>query len=194
MSVAIGVRKRLDEAAVADLVRSAAAGSDLAWEELIDEFGGLVWAVARSYRLRDADAADVAQATWTKLVGHLDRLSEPCRVGAWLATTARRECLRELRIGWRETLLGDDAPPEYATEDALDADLLCAERDEALWRSFSCLRDTDRALLRLLIADPRPSYDEIAAALDIPIGSIGPTRARALERLRNELERQGAID
>ncbi len=195
MTVALAARRRLDEAQVAALVRSAAAGTEQAWEQLVDEFGGLIWAVARSHRLRDADAADVVQMTRTRLVEHLDRLSDPGRVGAWLATTARRECLRQLHNGGRETLVGDEgALPEPVSPESVESELLCAERDEALWRGFARLRTSDQALLRLLIAEPRPGYDEIAAALDMPIGSIGPTRARALERLREELEREYAIE
>lgn len=194
MSAVLAARERLDSAAVADLVTSAQAGDERAWERLVGEFGGLVWAVARSYRLNAADAADVAQATWTRLVEHLDRLSEPARVGAWLATTARRECLRRLRDRGREALRGEEPLPERADEETLEGHLLLTERDEALWRSFRRLRPSDQALLRVLIADPRPAYEEIADALQIPIGSIGPTRARALERLRKELEREGAID
>jgi RNA polymerase sigma factor (sigma-70 family) len=153
----------------------------------------MVWAVARAHRLRDADAADVAQATWLKLLEHVERLNEPARVGAWLATTARRECLRVLRLAQKQVLLGDDAPESECQEQTPQERLLCAERDEILWRAFQRLRPSDQALLGLLVADPRPAYEEIAAALDIPIGSIGPTRARALERLRRELERQGTL-
>src|SRR5215210_6631372 len=79
---------------VAGLVRAAAAGNEPAWNRLVETYAGLVWAVARSHQLSEADAADVAQATWLRLVEHLDDLHEPERVGAWLATTARRECLR----------------------------------------------------------------------------------------------------
>jgi RNA polymerase sigma factor (sigma-70 family) len=193
MSVAVAAQQRIADAALAQLVRSAAAGNELAWERLIAEFGGLVWAVTRGYRLREPDAADVAQITWAKLVEHLNRLSEPSRVGAWLATTARRECLRVLRRTRKEVLFGDDAPDDGSTDDALDADLLFAERDQALWRSFSRLQEPDQALLRLLVADPRPAYEEIAAALDMPIGSIGPKRGRALARLRQGLEREEEI-
>lgn len=193
MSVSVGAPERLDRAALTALVQSAAAGSELAWERLIDEFGGLVWAVTRSYRLRDADAADVAQTTWTRLVERLSSLSEPDRVGAWLATTARRECLHVLRDGRREAPFGEDAPEDRSSEELLDAELLSGERDEALWRSFSRLAPRDQALLRLLIADPRPTYDEISAALGMPIGSIGPNRARALERLRRELDRDEVL-
>jgi RNA polymerase sigma factor (sigma-70 family) len=154
----------------------------------------MIWAVARAHRLHDANAADVAQATWTRLLEHLDRIEEPARIGAWLATTARRECLRVIRDSHRSVLYGDEAP-EHEAPDMLPGEaLLISERDSALWESFSRLRDSDQALLRLLMAEPRPPYEEIAAALDIPIGSIGPTRQRALARLRRELDKQGTLN
>jgi RNA polymerase sigma factor (sigma-70 family) len=186
-------RQRLFGEQVERLVKSAAGGDQRAWDALVHEFGGLVWAVARAHRLRDADAADVAQATWLRLLEHLHRLNDPARVGAWLATTTRRECLRVLRDNKRRVLFGDDGP-EHESRDVSPGDaLLITERDDALWRSLSRLRASDQALLRLLMADPRPPYEEISAALNMPIGSIGPTRERALERLRQELVSHGAL-
>ena len=184
--------RRLTGDEVAGLVRSAAAGDQRGWDALVREFGGMIWAVARAHRLCDADAGDVAQITWLRLLEHLDDLHDPCHVGAWLATTARRECLRVLRGAQRQVLLDHDAP-EFESAQEPDEELLFAERDQALWRSFERLRPSDQALLRLLMADPRPAYEEISAALEIPVGSIGPTRARALERLRQQLDRDGAL-
>jgi RNA polymerase sigma factor (sigma-70 family) len=186
-------RSRLDGPRVERLVRAAAAGQSGAWEGLIDEFGGLVWAVTRSYRLGYADAADVAQTTWLRLLEHLDALNDATRVGAWLATTARRECLRVLREGRRKVFYGDELPEEAASDPEFDTALLAEERDGALWRAFERLRAGDRALLRMLMADPRPAYEEVSAALGLPVGSIGPTRARALDRLRRELAREGSL-
>ena len=171
---------------------AAARGDARAWNTLIDQFSGLIWAVVRAHRLSDADGADVAQATWVALFEHLDGLREPERVGAWLATTARRNCLRVLRTAQREVPTGDDLPEPYEDVE-LVADLMLAQRDAALWRAFDRLPGRDQALLRLLVADPAPSYQEISAALDMPIGSIGPTRARSLERLRAELAREGVV-
>ena len=185
---------RLSDQDLAELVRRAARGDRGSWEILMDEFSGMVWAVARAHRLHDADAADVAQSTWLRLLEHLGRLHDPARVGAWLATTARPECLRTLRDAGRMVPFGEDAPEVACSEPPPGEALLEQERDDALWRSFARLRANDQALLRLLVADPRPSYAEIAAALDIPIGSIGPTRQRALERLRRELAAQGTLE
>jgi RNA polymerase sigma factor (sigma-70 family) len=178
---------------VAGLVNAAEAGNPQAWNCLVAEFGGMIWAIARAHRLRDADAADVAQATWLALFENLGRINDPTRVGAWLATTARRECLRVIRHGERRVLFGDDGPEYESPEPHPGDELLITERDEALWRGFSLLRPSDQALLRLVMADPRPPYEEIAAALDMPIGSIGPTRQRALARLREALESQRSL-
>jgi RNA polymerase sigma factor (sigma-70 family) len=186
-------RVRMSGETVAALTRAAAAGDHAAWNRLGEEFSSMLWAVARAHRLPDADAADVVQATWLRLLERVDEIKEPARVGAWLATTARRECLRVMRIARRDVLSGEE-PVEYESNDlAPDDALLLAERDQGLWRCFSRLRPSDQALLRLLLADPRPAYEEISAVLDMPIGSIGPTRARALARLRCELERESEL-
>jgi DNA-directed RNA polymerase specialized sigma24 family protein len=163
----LSARSRLAPEDVAALVGDAAAGDQRAWDALVSEFSGLVWAVARAHRLSEADAADVSQATWVRLFEHLDRITDPTRVGAWLATTTRRECLRVLRGAQRQVLFGDELPYREPSEASAEAALITAE--------------------------PRPAYEEISAALDMPIGSIGPTRARALERLRKELDREGAL-
>jgi RNA polymerase sigma factor (sigma-70 family) len=184
---------RLSGEQVTDLVDAAGAGDQSAWNRLVAEFGGMIWSIARAHRLGDADAADVSQATWLALFENLRRLNDPARVGAWLATTARRECLRVLRDGHRRIPFGDDGPEQESHEPQPGDALLTRERDGALQRAFSRLRPADQALLRLLAMDPRPAYEEISAALDMPIGSIGPTRQRALDRLREQLARQQTL-
>jgi RNA polymerase sigma factor (sigma-70 family) len=186
-------RGRRSAEQVAELVRAAAGGDHRAWDALVDEFGAMVWAIARSHRLSDADAADVVQSTWLRLLERLEDIKDPARVGAWLATTVRRECLRVLRTAQRQVLFGEELVEDESPEMTAAEALLSAERDRALWRCFGRLRASDQALLRLLVAEPRPAYEEISAVLDMPIGSIGPTRARALERLRRELQREGEL-
>jgi RNA polymerase sigma factor (sigma-70 family) len=186
-------RERLSADVIARLGDAAGTGDQSAWNRLVQEFESMIWAIARAYRLGDADAADVSQATWLALFQHIDRLNNTAGVGAWLATTARRECLRVLRGGRRRVLFGDDGPEPESPEPPPDHALLIAERDDALRRAFSRLRAADQALLRLLTADPRPPYEEIAAALDMPIGSIGPTRQRALARLRELLDSEQTL-
>lgn len=173
-------------------VRRAARGDCHAWSEIVHEFDGMLWAIARGHRLCHADAADVVQNTWLRFAENLERLREPARLGAWLATTARRECLRTLRASGRE--LPDAEPPERSDVDvsAIDSALITAERDAALRSALQRLPARDQALLLMLVADSAPSYEEIGAALRMPIGSIGPTRGRALDRLRGHLERGDA--
>jgi RNA polymerase sigma factor (sigma-70 family) len=182
---------RLASDHVALLLRRAADGDQAAWNRLLDEFGGLVWATTRAYRLSAADAADVFQITWMRLVEHLDRIHDPARLGAWLATTARRESLHAIRRSARVIPRSDDLP-DAPSDAPHPVERLIAEQDAtAVQAAFERLRPRDRALLRLLTSEPTPSYAEISVALAIPIGSIGPTRARALTRLRREVTRSG---
>jgi RNA polymerase sigma factor (sigma-70 family) len=183
---------------ITQIVTAAANGDEQAWDQIVARYSGLLWAVGRAHRLNAADAADVVQTTWLRLVEHLPQIRNREGIGSWLATTARRECLRVLRSGARcqpseEMQLLVDAGADHPE---LDSALLTAERDAELWAAFSRLPDRDQALLRLLAVDSPPSYEEISAALGMPIGSIGPTRARSLERLRRELsrvQRRGAV-
>jgi RNA polymerase sigma factor (sigma-70 family) len=156
-----------------------------------------VWSIARAHRLSDADAGDVHQFVWLRLVERLDDIREPERIGAWLAAVTRHECLRVLRKAGRESLTEDEADFDQLERHPgsdLAGGLLVAERDALLWAAFEELPERCRTLLRVLMADPRPSYDVVAAALDMPIGSIGPTRQRCLERLRRHPELAGIKD
>jgi RNA polymerase sigma factor (sigma-70 family) len=187
----------VDETAA--LVRAAADGDAGAWKELYQRFSGLVWAVARAYLVNASDAQDVAQTTWFRLAENLTRLRDPDRVGAWLASTTRHEALRVIRTSGRALPVGDvgllgfdrdDRTPEKLLLEAEEADAEAA-RAVMLWGAFEELSDRCRRLLRLLIASPRPSYQEIAAGLDIAVGSIGPIRARCLKRLHALVSERG---
>jgi RNA polymerase sigma factor (sigma-70 family) len=174
---------------VALLVKRAADGDQLAWDSLVERYTNLMWSVARGYRLERSDAADVVQVAWLRLVEHLGGLRDPERVGSWLATTVRRECLQLLATRKRRgTVLDDqilDGVPDPAAP--VDTGLLTKERDVALWQAFAGLPERCQKLLRVLMVDPPPSYVDVSASLEMPIGSIGPTRARCLDRLRGLL-------
>jgi RNA polymerase sigma factor (sigma-70 family) len=180
----------------ADLLAGSAAGEQAAWDQLVRRFNGLVWSVARGFRLQVGETDDAVQNTWLRLVENLDRISDPEHLGSWLATTTRRECLQVLRRRSRtgyptesvETLQVPDAAP------ALDAGLLADERDAALWAAVHELPTRCWSLLRILMASPPPSYAEVAAALDMAIGSIGPTRQRCLDQLRKRVEGDPLLD
>jgi len=173
----------------AELLRRAGQGHQSAWDALVARYGNRVWAVARAFRLSQADAEDVFQTTWLNLVTHLDRIQEPDGVGAWLATTARNECLGALRRSARQVPSGDQADLDAtdSADTAIDSRVLANERDAELWRGIGGLSERCQRLLRVLLADPTPSYEEVSATLDMPVGSIGPTRARCLQHLRARL-------
>lgn len=166
------------------LVRAASDGDERAWNQLVDRFAGLVWHVVRSYRLPDAVAEDSYQTTWLRLAEHLDRIRQPDSLAGWLSRTARNECLRSIRISQREHLVRDTFDPPDPTPSA-ERRAVEADRDALLWDAFRTLPENCQRLLRLLIADPPIPYETISQMLDMPIGSIGPTRARCLQKLRS---------
>lgn len=179
----------MDGVSTAGLVAAAGAGDREAWDELVSRYAGLVWSVARDLGLSHTDAADVSQTTWLRLAEHLDRIRQPERLGAWLATTARNEAMRTFRGAQRQRPI-DPASESLVREDgaAVDTALLEAERDDALWRAFAALSSPCQVLLRTLMADPAPSYAEVSTLLGMPVGSIGPNRNRCLDRLRRRAE------
>jgi RNA polymerase sigma factor (sigma-70 family) len=180
---------------------AAARGDQLAWESIVAAYSGLVWSVARGYRLDAAAAADVFQGTWLRLVEHLGDIRDGERLGGWLATTARREALGLLRRARRDLPVDNiseltDSPgspggPGRVAASA-DEDLLRSEDQRTLWAAFGQLPDNCQRLLRLLFADPPIAYLDISAALDMAVGSIGPTRSRCLASLKTLLSYAGA--
>lgn len=174
---------------VALLVRRAAEGDRWAWERLVDQYSRLIWAMTRDFKLVESDANDVAQATWLRLLEHIGRLNDPARIASWLAITARRECLRTLAARKRVVLVQDDAAIlDFAYEPEIDERLLANERAQAVREALTYLPWHWQQLVELLMADPPASYAEISDQLGLPVGSIGPTRRRCLERLRVLLE------
>ncbi len=167
------------------LVSAAQQGDEQAWNSLVEQFAGLVWHVIRGFRLPNAVGEDVYQTAWLRLAENLDRIRKPESLGGWLAQTARNECLRAIKIGGRENLrddmeidlVDDAAPVERGVENEA--------RDELLWQAFDSLSEACRRLLRLLIADPPVPYEQVGEMLDMSVGSIGPTRARCLAKLRS---------
>jgi RNA polymerase sigma factor (sigma-70 family) len=171
------------------LVAAAAAGEPLAWNQLIDRYAVLIRSVCRSHRLGDADTDDVAQLTWLRAVEHIGRLRDPDRFGAWIGTTARHECLAVLRGRKRVVPTADEiSRPLFAEHADPDETELAAERRAAVRHALGALPPRQQTLLRLLHSETEPSYEAIGSALGMPVGSIGPTRGRALERLRRELQ------
>jgi RNA polymerase sigma factor (sigma-70 family) len=170
-----------------DQFRAARAGDQDAWTALVLRHSHLIWSIARSFRLDRAAAEDVVQTVWLRLLEKGWTVRDPEAVTSWLATTARRECLERLRR--RVETVSDEELPDPVDDRRPEQVSLEVDRDRVLWNALQRLSERDRQLLRVLAATPR--YADVAAALDMPVGSIGPTRARALRRLREELARAG---
>ncbi len=179
-------------AELAELVAGLIEGDRTAWEQVVRDYGGLLAAIARARGLKPAEVAEVTQTTWLRLVERVHTLRAPEALGAWLATTARREAahLRQLRA--RHALVADEqsleATPAANPDSPVDASLLGSERDAAVRRAVGALSGPCQELLGLLMADPPPSYATVSAKLGMPIGSIGPVRGRCLACLRANRE------
>jgi RNA polymerase sigma factor (sigma-70 family) len=172
------------------MVQRAAQGDQRAWERLVNQYARLVWAMTRDFKLSESDAADVSQATWLRLLEHIDRLDHPDRVGSWLAATARNECLRSLNARKKVVLVQDEGTLKGDATSAreIDEGLLADERAADVRRALSHLPWRWQQLLQMLMADPPATYAEISDRLGLPVGSIGPTRGRCLETLRGLLQ------
>ena len=172
---------------VTDLVTQARNGDKPAWDALVDRYAPLVWSICRRYRLAGADADDVGQAVWLQLVDHIGQIRDPAALPGWLATTTRRECSLALRAARASLAAGceldaDTLPDEEAV--TAEQQLLAAERHAALREALLDLPPQGQRPITLLAADPPVPYAEISARLGIPVGSIGPTRRRCLDKLR----------
>jgi RNA polymerase sigma factor (sigma-70 family) len=186
----------MDEFTPAMLLKAAAAGEQDAWNRIVDDYQRLVWSVARGFRLSAADAADVSQTTWLRLVENLDKVRDPDHLAAWLATTARREALRLIHKAQREIPDGGEAAEEDPAGGFFDgaptgdpeAAVVADEDRMDLWTAFGTLTEKCRNLLRMVAVTPLGSYVAVAEALGMRVGSIGPTRSRCLEHLKRALK------
>jgi RNA polymerase sigma factor (sigma-70 family) len=170
-------------ATTTELLCAAGDGSSDAWDQLVRRFENVVNSAIRAYRLQEADARDAAQRTWLQLIEHHRQLRNPEALGGWLATTARRECLRTLRVRQRTEPIAEaeelSDPRDDTEERVLDA--VAAGQVRALMK---LLAPRARTLLSALFEENPPAYAELSRRTGIPVGSIGPTRARALGQLR----------
>lgn len=183
----------IEELSHGELLTLAAAGEKSAWDTLVDRFGQMVWSVARGFRLDEATTKDVSQTVWLRLIENVDSINDPERLPGWLATTCRREAMRVSRMHDR------DIPTEfeYDVEDSspsLDEILVDDEERRFVVQAFKTLDEVCQQLLRLMIIEPALSYEEMSEATGRPIGSLGPTRARCLDKLRSAISgiRSGA--
>jgi RNA polymerase sigma factor (sigma-70 family) len=189
----------LEEASDESLVLACRRGDAAAWDVLVHRYQRLMYTIPRRAGLDEDQAAEVFQRTFVRLVEHLDRIRQPESIHAWLVTTARREtlqlireeCVEGSRFSRKENV--DEGPTGEAIPDnePLPGETLERLEEQHLVRTaIAALDERSRDLLTLLYYHPL-SYAEIAALLHIPEGSLGPTRARCLEKLRCLLEGKG---
>ncbi len=172
-----------DSRTVVALVRCAAEGDESAWCGIVRAYSPLVRSVCRRYGLRDAAAEDIHATVWLRLVDRVGTIREPAALPGWLATNARRECLRQVRRRVREQLTVDLDHIAPSTVPC-DTRLLVDERHTAVRQALAQLPQREQRLLSLLFSDPPTPYAKISALLGMPIGAVGPTRQRCLARMR----------
>ena len=174
---------RHDVRDVAQLVAAAGAGEPAAWEALVRRFSGMVWGLARAHRLSSADAAEVTESVWLKLLENLGRLPRTANVVVWLGSETRNACLAHVRRTGRPRPVGEVIHVRGAGQVAADAP--GDDPGGGLWRAVEGLPVRGRSLLLLVVVEPRLSHAEIATILDMPIGKVRPTLERCLRRVRN---------
>jgi RNA polymerase sigma factor (sigma-70 family) len=176
-----------DDSSVSALVARARDGDQPAWNEIVERYAPLVWSICNRYRLSRPDIDDIGQTVWLLLVEQLGNIRQPAALPGWLATTTQRECLRVLRAASRYDSFGSSVDNQELPDQSapvIEQEVIEAELHAALRTAFAGLPARCRQLLSMLLSDPPHSYAEISATVPIAIGSIGPQRARCLDKLR----------
>ncbi|HEV7808848.1 MAG TPA: sigma-70 family RNA polymerase sigma factor [Solirubrobacteraceae bacterium] len=176
----------LDDRDLATLVCAARAGDDGAWSSLVRRFDRRLRAIARSYRLAPSDVDDVVQATWLSLLEDIRRVREPAAIAGWLETVARRNAMRQCYSRNRETLSDDPRLGDQPHSSDPAANVLAAERRAALAGAMAALPGRHSQLMMVLLDRPALGYRQVSELLSMPVGSIGPIRARSLVRLSHD--------
>ena len=179
------------ERTVTELVRAAAEGDGRAWGEIVVRYGDLVRATVAGFRLQQADAADAMQNTWLRALERIGTVRDPERLGGWLTTTAARECLAVLRRSKRELPVDAFVEQVAWTGPTPETRVLRDERDRAVDAAVAQLPTRRRQLVDAIFRSPDNDYAQVAQVTGMPVGSIGPTRGRALVELRGQMQRDG---
>jgi RNA polymerase sigma factor (sigma-70 family) len=174
----------------AELVGRIRNGDGSAWREMVDQYEPLLRRLARQYRLSGQDTDDAIQLTWLRCLEHIDQLTHADRLRGWLATVCRRESIRLATKGRREIALGEQSVTRLADkgQEERDPGAEMARRDahDRLSRAITALPDKQRLVLIELLKEESRSYLDLSGRLGLPVGSIGPTRQRAIARLRQD--------
>jgi RNA polymerase sigma factor (sigma-70 family) len=174
------------DAELVELIRAGGAGREAAWSDMLRRHTPKMHGVARSFELDRATSEDLVQTAWLRFLERSDQLRDASSVGPWLCMIVRNEA-RRLVTRRRAIPVADGWEAQPADTPPAATGIVAQEQAVALRSAFARLGDECRQLLSLMLADPPMSYDEIAAALDRPRGSLGPTRQRCLEYLRRLL-------
>ncbi len=186
----IGIKESVPANDSAELVGRIRTGDGSAWRELVDQYEPLLRRLARQYRLSGQDAEDAIQLTWLRCLEHIDQITHADRLRGWLATVCRRESLRLATKRRREMALGEQTVTRLVDEgqEEHDPGAEMARRDERdrLSRAITALPEQQRRVLIELLKEEGRSYLDLSRRLGLPVGSIGPTRQRAIARLRQD--------
>jgi RNA polymerase sigma factor (sigma-70 family) len=161
-------------------------GDARAWEQTVRRYEGLLRSSARAVLRNDADVDEAVQRTWVLLFRHADRIHESACLPGWLSTTARREALAVLRSQQRAVPTEDVAERVSPVDADMADELMREELSRALDRAVDTLPATQRRLVRAMLREEQ-SYDALSRELDMPRGSLGPLRGRAVRALRAQL-------
>jgi RNA polymerase sigma factor (sigma-70 family) len=173
--------------------RAAPGGDGHAWRDRFARLDAILHAVAKRYRLGAGDVDDVVQTTWLRAIEHVDRLEDPEAIAGWLVTTARREAMDTLQRAVREVVT-DDVPALDQADPATPERIAIEREDRAAVRdAVARLPPRQRRVMALLLMTPSPSHWHVAQQTGMPIGSIGPTRDRALARLCDDRQLANAV-
>jgi len=175
-----------------ELVALCLNGDALAWETLIVRYRRLIYSIPTRFGFRAADSADVFQAVCLKLIEHLHEVKDESKLSGWLSTTTTRYCLHVVTLKQRESASDEDIeePPDPAKN--LEEIRIETEEQQAIRDCVDELSERCRALIDMLYFDARsPSYQAISQMTGMPVASIGPNRARCLEKLKKILQRRG---
>ena len=174
----------------AELVERIRNGDSSAWCELVDHYEPLLRRLARQYRLSGQDVDDAIQLTWLRCLEHIDQITHADRLRGWLATVCRRESLRLATKGRREIALGEQSVTRLVDDgqEERDPGAEMARRDahDRLSRAIRALPQKQQLVLTELLKEESRSYLDLSRRLGLPMGSIGPTRQRAIARLRQD--------
>ncbi len=173
-------RARVD---TGELVAAALGGDVNAWRQLVEVYSGLVWSIVRGMGVQDADAADVFQTVFMRMAERLPQVRDPDRLAGWLAMTCRREVYALARSKHRRSVPTDEMADVPADETAPDSLAESGDTSQRVLAALNRMGEPCRSLLRMVAMSDDLSYAEIAEALDMPIGSVGPNRARCLKKL-----------